>query len=145
MILFSIFIKFLQANRIALDGTLPCASGDFNMAKINNLAIPGGFGPPVPPSGSAHETVNITHHSRGQPEQNRILGMSSPLILKRIIRIIRLRLSCLLQWLTDLLGNCLKKSDLEYNTGFPVFRLSGIIRLICYLSISDNNCCYILH
>ena len=28
---------------------------NFNMAKINNLAIPGGgSGPPVPPSGSAH-------------------------------------------------------------------------------------------
>ena len=28
---------------------------NFNMAKINNLAIPGGSGPPVPTSGSAHE------------------------------------------------------------------------------------------
>ena len=37
---------------------------NFNMAKTNNLAIPGGgggmAGPPVPPSGSAHVwTVNI--------------------------------------------------------------------------------------
>ena len=28
---------------------------NFNMAKINNLAIPGVSGPPAPPSGSAHE------------------------------------------------------------------------------------------
>ena len=27
---------------------------NFNMAKTNNLAIPWGYGPPVPPSGSAH-------------------------------------------------------------------------------------------
>ena len=33
---------------------------NFNMAKINNLAIPGGgggSGPPVPPSGSAHGLI----------------------------------------------------------------------------------------
>ena len=30
---------------------------NFNMAKINNLAIPWGSGPPVPPSGSAHVKV----------------------------------------------------------------------------------------
>ena len=34
---------------------------NFNMAKIKNLAIPGGSGPPVPPiSGSAHENYRRT-------------------------------------------------------------------------------------
>ena len=31
-----------------------CLTENFNMAKINNLAIPGGVGPLVSPSGSAH-------------------------------------------------------------------------------------------
>ena len=36
---------------------------NFNMAKINNLAIPGGSGPPVPPSVSAHGKISLRYLS----------------------------------------------------------------------------------
>ena len=57
-----IFSRGVQVSRRGL-------TENFNMAKINNLAIQGGSGPPVPPSGSAHARFGREHLSRlvGKP------------------------------------------------------------------------------